>query len=500
MCHSDSVWCGYSVICFSFLLRETLVNKGFSALSINVCTRLSERAKKVPELAELCKPMDIPPAQSIPRCLVHEAILKGSVEWWGLNSFCGPAEEQWVKHKFPADGCSRIHMIWTDAPCNVTCWNDGYKFVKAMQHESIECIVAQHPWLENDCYMADIILPVVTKFEMDDIVEDISSATYQSVYREFPACPPIGESVSDFEAVARVAMKLGKKYYDAYTKNASTEEIIELFYKGSGAAEVTDYEEFKKDNIIIFPPDPDVVKVPPGWRQFYEDPDKMPLSTPTGKLEFTSTDLEKYFPDDEERPPYPKWIEKGESHDESLWGERAKKYPLLCMSNHGRWRMHAQCDDITWTREIETMKIRAKDGYQYEPIWLHTSEAQKRGIKHGDIVKIFNERGIVLGAAYVTERLIPSVAYMDHGARFDPIDVHGIDRGGAINLITPATITSKNATGMVVSGFLVEVQKVTDEEMAEWKRKYPEAFARKVDYAAGVCLDGWLIDSSSNKK
>ena len=461
---------------------------------------LSERAKKVPELAELCKPMDIPPAQSIPRCLVHEAILKGSVEWWGLNSFCGPAEEQWVKHKFPADGCSRIHMIWTDAPCNVTCWNDGYKFVKAMQHESIECIVAQHPWLENDCYMADIILPVVTKFEMDDIVEDISSATYQSVYREFPACPPIGESVSDFEAVARVAMKLGKKYYDAYTKNASTEEIIELFYKGSGAAEVADYEEFKKDNIIIFPPDPDVVKVPPGWRQFYEDPDKMPLSTPTGKLEFTSTDLEKYFPDDEERPPYPKWIEKGESHDESLWGERAKKYPLLCMSNHGRWRMHAQCDDITWTREIETMKIRAKDGYQYEPIWLHTSEAQKRGIKHGDIVKIFNERGIVLGAAYVTERLIPRVAYMDHGARFDPIDPNGIDRGGAINLITPATITSKNATGMVVSGFLVEVEKVTDEEMAEWKRKYPEAFARKVDHATGVCLDGWLIDSSSNKK
>ena len=46
---------------------------------------------------------------------------------------------------------------------------------------------------------------------------------------------------------------------------------------------------------------------------------------------------------------------------------------------------------------------------------------------------------------------------------------------------------------MVVSGFLVECEKVTDEEMAEWKRKYPESFARKVDEGCGACLDGWLI-------
>jgi trimethylamine-N-oxide reductase (cytochrome c) len=48
---------------------------------------------------------------------------------------------------------------------------------------------------------------------------------------------------------------------------------------------------------------------------------------------------------------------------------------------------------------------------------------------------------------------------------------------------------------MAVSGFLVDVAKVTDDEMAEWRQKYPEAFARKVDKAAGVCLDGWLIDN-----
>ena len=156
--------------------------------------------------------------------------------------------------------------------------------------------------------------------------------------------------------------------------------------------------------------------------------------------------------------------------------------------------MHAQGDDITWTREISTMKIKGPDGYMYEPVWLNTAEAASRGIKDGDIVKIYNERGTVLGGAYVTERLMPQVAYMDHGSRWDPIIPGKLDRGGAINTITPHNITSKNATGMVVSGFLVEVEKVTEEEMAGWMRDYPDAFNRKYDADTGVSLSGWLIN------
>ena len=193
-------------------------------------------------------------------------------------------------------------------------------------------------------------------------------------------------------------------------------------------------------------------------------------------------------------PRCPTGSRRARCHDERLSSTRAEKYPLLCMSNHGRWRMHAQCDDIIWNREVETMKIRGKDGYQYEPCWIHTSEAEKRGIKHGDIVKVYNERGVVLCGAYVTERVMPSVCYVDHGSRLDPIIPGYLDRGGAINTITPTSTTSKNATGMAVSGFLAQVEKVTDEEMEQWKRDYPEAFARKIDPDAGVCLAGWLVD------
>ena len=458
----------------------------------------AEKLDKVIEqtkgLWDLIRAKDTAPQQSIPKCMVHDAILNDSIEWWGLYSFCGPAEEQWTKHVFPRPGCSRIHMIWTDSPCMVTCWNDGFNFVKALRSEEIEFIVAQHPWLENDCYMADIILPVATKFELHDVCDDVSGGTITAIYREYPACPPVGESVDDFECVSLVAKKIGEDMFNAYTDNDKPmEDVIELFFGGSGVAHLDADDEFHKKDIFILPVDTNIPNLPVAINPFYEDPENNPLTTPTGKLEFTSTDITKHFPDDAERPPYPKWVERSDEHDERLTGDRAKDYPFLCMSNHGRWRFHANMDDVTWTREIETMKIRAADGYQYEPAWIHTSTAEARGIKHRDIIKVYNERGTVLCAAYVTERLVPNVIYVDHGSRFDPIDAETLDRGGAINLISPHAITSKTVTGMVVSGYLVNAEKVTDGEMAELKAKYPESFARKIDEACGVCLDGWLV-------
>jgi anaerobic selenocysteine-containing dehydrogenase len=454
--------------------------------------------KMTPELQKVVAFKE-PPTQSIPKCRIHDAILDDSISWWGLHSFLGPASEQWVEHKFPEDGCSRVHMIWSDSPCMTTCWNDGFRYVEAMQHPDIEFFVAQHPWLENDCLLADIVLPICTKHELTDISEDANGAVFTSVYRETPACPPVGESVSDFEAVARVAkkmsLKLGDWLYQEFTGNQiSDNDLIDLMWKSCPAMPLDTEKHFEKEGMFVLPCDPDIHNIPPGLRQFSIDPEKYPLSTPTGKLEFTSTDLLKHFPNDPERPPYPKWIERGQSHDERLSSKRAEKYPLLCMSNHGRWRMHAQCDDMIWHREIGTMKVRGKDGYQYEPVWMNPATAAERGIKHGDIVKIFNERGIVLGGAYVTERIIPGLAYMDHGSRFDPIDPNGIDRGGAINLITPHANTSKNVTGMAVSGFLVDVQKVSDKEMNGWQKQYPEAFARKIDKDCGVCLSSWMIE------
>lgn len=111
------------------------------------------------------------------------------------------------------------------------------------------------------------------------------------------------------------------------------------------------------------------------------------------------------------------------------------------------------------------------------------------GIKTGDIVKIYNDRGWVLGGAWVTERIRSRVVYQDHGARLDPIEPGVSDRGGANNLIAPTKTTSKNAAGEVTSGFLVDIEKVDVFELA---KQYPEAFGRPYDPAEGVEITSWV--------
>jgi molybdopterin guanine dinucleotide-containing S/N-oxide reductase-like protein len=430
--------------------------------------------------------------QQIPKALVQEAILNPPLSYWGSGAIAEDVTNQFVKYTYPIpkeEGGTEIHMIWTDSPCRTTCWNDGNKTIEAMRNPKIECIVAQHPWLENDCLLADIILPSNTTFEVNDIVSNIRMGLpAASVTLQRQAIKPIGESKSDYEAVLEVAKKLGK--YDDVTNGKSIEEWIKYIYNDL-LSDFVSWEEFSKKGYYVFPFAKDWEKDPAGLIKFYENPEKNPLPTPSGKLEFYSERLAKHFPDDKERPPIPKWIEKSVTHDERLSSERTKKYPLLMMSNHGRWRVHSQCDDISWTREAPTCKVKGPDGYMYEPLWINAKTAEERGIKSGDIVKAYNERGIVLGGAYVTERLMPGVAYMDHGARIDLI-TDNLDRGGAIDLISPTGITSKNCIGMATSGFLVEVEKVSMQQMEEWKQQYPEAFGREYDPASGLRFNAWV--------
>jgi len=451
-----------------------------------------------PEMSEVNRgfpPVGGLPKQFIPKPLVNSAINEAShdapLTWYGTTQNRALTENQFVEYKYPADGCSEIHLIWTDTPSLLSCWNDSNYTAKAYQNPKIEFILAQHPWIENDCQFADIILPVTTKFENDDIGVDNYSAEFGVLFLDGMCIEPKGESKSDYEIACAIAERLG--VLEQYTEGRSMEEWIRFGFDTSGLTHLVTWEEFVEKGHFVIPNDPDWQKQEVGLRAFAEDPGNNPLSTPTGKLEFYSQRLADHFPDDLERPPVPRWVERGPSHDERLSGDRAKLYPYLCVSNHPRWRVHSEHDDMQWLREIETNKIVGPDGYAYQTAWIHPDDAAKRGISHGDVVNVFNDRGGVLVGAYVTERIMPGVIYVDHGARYDPIVVGELDRGGAINTITPRNTTSKNATGMVSGGFLVEVAKVTDEEWMSWRRGSPEAFERDYDLATGVSLSGWLI-------
>jgi trimethylamine-N-oxide reductase (cytochrome c) len=431
--------------------------------------------------------------QMIPKTLVQKAITNPPITFWGNGAIFARAEDQFVKYTYPIpkeEGGTEIHMIWCDNPCLTTCWNHGNETIDALRNPKIECIVVQHPWLENDTLFADIILPVNTKFEEEDIGGDTGSMQYSLLFPELKCIEPLGESKTDYEIVCEIAKKLDM--YDELTEGKSVEEWIKYGYEKSKVAHLVTWEELNEKGYYVVPARTDWEDDPAGMIAFYNDPKGNPLSTPTGKIEFYSEKLAKYFPDDEERPPSPKWIEKSQMHDERLSSKRAKKYPLLIISNHGRWRVHAQCDDITWCREAPTCKVKGWDGYLYEPLWMHPSDAAKRGIKNGDMVKIYNERGVVLGGALVWERIMPGVVSMDHGARVDYIIPGELDRGGAINLISPEGVTSKHCVGMATSGYLVEVERVSMAQMEEWRQQYPEAFEREYDPASGLRFNGWV--------
>ena len=227
------------------------------------------------------------PKQIIPKTLIHEAINNPPLKWYSTTRCMEPTENQFVEYKYPADGCSEIHMIWTDTPSLMTCWNDSNFTAQAYRNPKIEFMLAQHPWFENDCQFADIVLPVTTKFETNDIGLDPFTAEYGLVFMDSKCIEPRGESRSDYEAVCAVAEKFG--LLEEYTQGRSVDDWIKLGFddiKSQGLK--VSWEEFQEKGHYVIPNDPDWMNNPIGLRNFAEHPDKYPLSTPTGKLEFYS--------------------------------------------------------------------------------------------------------------------------------------------------------------------------------------------------------------------
>lgn len=454
------------------------------------------RSEIIPTLNDILWPYAADQRESfVPETLIPEALAgnydhEHPLEWYGVTCAGLPTEDQFVKYQYPVPGSERIHMVWTDSPKWTSSWNGGNEFMDAIRSDYIETVIAQHIWMEDDCLLADILLPINTKFEERDINCDISSGNYNVLMIEGQSIDPLGESKSDYESTLEIAKRLGM--YDDITGGETVDDKIKRGFMGSGIQNRISYEEFLEKECYVVPTAKDWEGDKAGFQRFYEDPEAFPLTTPSGKIEYYSPRLAENFPDDKERMPYPRWIEKGETHPgERLTTPRAQKYPFLLVSNHPHWRLHSQMDDCTWLREIETCKVMGPDGYRYEPLWINPVDAKELGIEHGDIVKIYNERGWTMGGAYVTERIMPHSVLQDHGARIDPIEPGVSDRGGTNNLIAPKAIASKNCAGEVTSGYLVGVEKVDVFELA---KQYPEAFSKPYDPDYGVMQDAWFVE------
>ena len=88
---------------------------------------------------------------------------------------------------------------------------------------------------------------------------------------------------------------------------------------------------------------------------------------------------------------------------------------------------------------------------------VNTSDAQSRGIKDGDLVRVFNDRGEMVIPARVTQRIMPGVVDIPEGAWYTP-DEHGVDQGGCANVLTRDEASPAGA--FAVNTCVVQVLKV----------------------------------------
>ena len=143
--------------------------------------------------------------------------------------------------------------------------------------------------------------------------------------------------------------------------------------------------------------------------------------------------------------PIPIYFRNWEMYGDEL----QKKYPLQCYGFHHHGRIHSTFHNLPWLREQHP-----------DVVFMNVLDAKARGINNGDLVQIFNDRGIVELPAKVTSRIMPGVVSIPQGAWYTPVSKNGnvVDVGGNINTLTSLR-PSPLAKGNPQHTNLVEVRK-----------------------------------------
>ena len=326
---------------------------------------------------------------------------------------------------------------------------DRNKQIKAWQKP--ETIIVNEPYWSNTARFADIVLPANTTFERNDIVS-VSEYSGHFIVGMPQLIESQHESRSDFEIFAGIAERLGFK--DKFTEGKTEMQWIEQIYNeaAAGAAKqgttMPGFDAFWKGKGYFEFPIPDDAKDYVRFGDYRKDPIANALGTPSGKIEIYSFAIEKFGYDD--CPPHPTWIEP----TEWLGSKKAKKHPLHIVSPHPKYRLHSQMDN-TWLRDVYEVAGR-------EPLWISPHDAKARGIKSGDVVRVFNDRGALLAGAIVTDRIRQGVVMLQEGAWYDPDEpgkAGALCKHGNINLVTLDKGTSKLAQGNIANSALVEIEK-----------------------------------------
>ena len=329
-------------------------------------------------------------------------------------------------------------------------YNAGNNFMSHQQNlneliralQKVDTVVVQDCWWTASTRWADIVLPATTTVERNDIS---SGGTYNinKFYAMKQVIAPQGDALDDFEIFRRLAELCGVEL--GFTEGLEQMDYVKAAYENSSAAKLMPFEEFWEKGVVTLPT-PAAANSWVRHGEFRADPVKNPLHTPSGRIEMYSTTIEKMnLPD---CPPMPKWLEPAE------YLGNAKEGQLHVVSPHPYMRLHSQMANAEPLRKTYAVQTR-------EPLLINTQDAKKRGIRDGDLVELYNERGALVVGALVSDRIMPGVVSIYEGA-WPQLDSKGRCNNGLVNFITSSRPASGLTQAATADTCLASLRKCTD--------------------------------------
>ncbi|MFC5008499.1 molybdopterin-dependent oxidoreductase [Dactylosporangium cerinum] len=309
-----------------------------------------------------------------------------------------------------------------------------------------DTVVVHEPHWTSTARHADIVLPVTTSLERDDVGGGRRDTHLIAMHR---AVDPVGEARDDHAILAALADRLG--FGDAFTEGRTPRQWLRHLYDGwrddlrAEGHDVPDFDAFWAAGEYELPAGPTHFTLFEDFRA-----GRTSLKTPSGRIELYSATVAGFgYPD---CPGHPAWLEP----DEWLGAPAAARFPLLLIANQPDTRLHSQLD-------VGATSLAGKRAGR-EALHVHPLDAADRGILGGDVVRVFNDRGACLAGVVLDDGLRRGVVRLPTGAWFDPVEEPGgrlLCVHGNPNVLTGDVPSSRLSQGCTGQHALVEIAALT---------------------------------------
>jgi anaerobic selenocysteine-containing dehydrogenase len=301
--------------------------------------------------------------------------------------------------------------------------------VRGLARDDLFTVVHEQFFTDTTDY-ADYILPATTFLEHTDIQ---GAYGHYFVQLSNQAIDPPGEAQSNVWLFGQLAQRMG--FTEACFRE-TPEQLIEqaLAIGSNGRSTNPGMEHITLDNLKTQGHIP---------LALHREPEEHPfrpftlgtLSTPSGKIEFYSETLLAQGLD-----PLPAFV----PNTESRFTESATRYPLEFLGRKNDNYMNSTFANLDGHRRMESRTSQRLE--------MHPLDAQSRGIRDGDAVRIFNDRGSLKLTALVNGSVPAGVV----AARLDWAKLHPDNNN--VNALTSERLTDLGRAATFYST-LVEVAK-----------------------------------------